>query len=342
MKNKILYYFFLTIVIVTAFGCTAFKSSQRLDLKPFANSMITVAGEIQYSLLQHKLTHMAMLKPGPDFIDFKIRSDKIRDVIKSIISYSIQIVTLSESNMDEKNKAAGLADYLQGIKHPVLKHPTPELNISQDQMDAIIENVRKQKNLLDALGAAQPIIDEVANMMGDLADEAKEYLDLAYLEIKGQWKDEYGSIIWADKEMKESQLGSIGALYFLKQYRIGESTSIDSVFIVDPQLREVVPKNKKVTIIDIMELEKRLVYKLSGVSEMRQQFRPDMEMFYKGLNELEEVKAVYNKALKDARNAVILWSRAHNEMAKGVTDPAQIDILGLMMKAASAVPVPGI
>jgi hypothetical protein len=92
-----------------------------------------------------------------------------------------------------------------------------------------------------------------------------------------------------------------------------------------------------------MELEKRLVYKLSALSDMRKQFEPDILFFYKGLDELDRVHATYNKALRDARNSVILWSRAHNQLGKGVTDPAQIDILGLMMntaKRASPIPIP--
>lgn len=343
LNKKITLFILLVIFVMLLFGCTAFKSSQRLDLTPFANSMITVAGEIQYSLLQHKLTHLSTLTRGPAQYEFMIRKDKIRNVIKSIISYSIQIVTLAESKADGKQKAAGLADYLQGIKQPVLKHPVPELNISSDQMDNIINNVRKQKNLLDALGAAQPIIDEVANEIGDLSDDAKINLDLAYEEIKKQWRDEYKAVLWVDEHVKESQLSSLKALYHLKQYRTGKSTTIDSVFIIDPQLRELVPADKKVTSTQIMELEKRLIYKLSTLSELRKQFIPDRETFYQGLDELEGVKTAYNRALRDARNSVILWSRAHNALAQGVTDPAQIDVLGLMMKTArTVVPIPGL
>lgn len=34
--------------------------------------------------------------------------------------------------------------------------------------------------------------------------------------------------------------------------------------------------------------------------------------------------------------AIVAWSRAHQRMAAGITDPAQIDIFGIAKKAAGA------
>ncbi len=342
MTRKITKIVLIIALCTSMFSCSVFKSSKRLDLTPFANSMISVAGDIQYSLLQHQATRLkTFLKPGPATKQFQIRKEKIRNIIRSTISYSIQIVTLAESNISDKDKAAGLADYLQGLKRPVLETPEPVLNLTKEQMDKIISDVRKQKKLLDALSAAQPLIDEVASEMGDLADEAKMYLDAANAEVSQQWQNEYQPVLWADNEMQESQIRSIEALYHLKQYRTGQSTTIDSVFIIDPQLREVVSPGKKATSADIMELESRLIYKLGTVGEMRKQFKADIEAYYVGIEELKGVHSAYNKALRDARNSVLLWSRAHNAMSKGVTDPAQIDLLGLMLNAAKKVaPIP--
>jgi hypothetical protein len=304
--------------------------------------MISVAGEIQYSLLQHQSPRLrARLTPGPATQKFHIRKEKMRNVIKSIISYSIQIVTLGESNISDKEKAAGLADYLQGIKTPVFKNPEPVLNLTRAQMAQIVEDVRNQENLLDAISAAQPIINEVATEMGDLADEAKIYLDEGQAEVARQWKSAYEAILWSDNELRDSQMRYIKALYHLREFRTGRTTEIDSVFIADPQLHEVVKTGKKITSADIAKLEDRLVYKLSKVSEMRKQFSGDITAYYQGIEELSGTHGAYNRALRDARNAVILWSRAHNALGKGVTEPAQIDILGMMLNTAKQLaPIP--
>jgi hypothetical protein len=44
--------------------------------------------------------------------------------------------------------------------------------------------------------------------------------------------------------------------------------------------------------------------------------------------------ANFNTALRQARVAIIAWSRAHQRLASGITDPAEIDIFGIAKKAA--------
>ena len=57
--------------------------------------------------------------------------------------------------------------------------------------------------------------------------------------------------------------------------------------------------------------------------------------------ELEELVASFNKALRQARVAIIAWSRAHQRLASGITDPAEIDIFGIAKKAAGDyLPIP--
>lgn len=322
-------------------SCGIFTSSRRLDISPFANSMIAVAGEIQYSLLQNQSIHLSTLTPGPEYKRFMLFRKKMRDIIRATISYSIEIVTLAESKSSEKEKCKALADYLEGVRRPVLDYPDIELNLTPEQMDKIIEDVRKQNKLLDGIASAQPIIDEVGISTGELADLLKHYLDSAHLEISGQWKDKYKEVIWANDEIQKGMVNALRASYYLREYRTGRTQSTDSIFIADPQLAEVVEKKENISKTDIMELERRVIYKISKLTEMRKEFKDDINMYYKGLKELESVKAAYNVALRDARNAVIMWTRAHNSLGKGVTDPAEIDILGLMINAAkTAAPIP--
>ena len=63
--------------------------------------------------------------------------------------------------------------------------------------------------------------------------------------------------------------------------------------------------------------------------------------YEEGLLELDAVKQAYNDALRKARTAVIMWTRAHLQLSRGVTDPAEIDILQLMLGTAKRF-VPGL
>ncbi len=80
--------------------------------------------------------------------------------------------------------------------------------------------------------------------------------------------------------------------------------------------------------------EDRLIFALGTVSDVRKQLAPDIELYWKQQAELEQLVASYNKALRQARVAIIAWSRAHQRLASGITDPAEIDIFGIAKKAA--------
>ena len=88
-------------------------------------------------------------------------------------------------------------------------------------------------------------------------------------------------------------------------------------------------------------IEDRIIFGLKTLSDVRRQLAPDIELYWKQPAELEEVVAAFNKALRQARVAMIAWSRAHQRLASGIKDPAEIDIFGIAKKAAGDyLPVP--
>mgnify|MGYP001470778656 CR=1 FL=1 len=161
IKKNIKKLLLISVLLFTAIGCATFESTRKYDISPFANSMISVAGDIQYSLLQYQLIAVRKYAKGPAVENFQAHRNKLRKLIQGIIAYSIELVTISESNSSESEKAKALANYLESLENPALEKPLPSLDIRREQLDTIIANVRSQKNFLDALGTAQPLIDEV-------------------------------------------------------------------------------------------------------------------------------------------------------------------------------------
>ncbi len=340
IRNILKYLFQVSFLLFIAVGCSAFQETHRLDLTPFANSMITVASEIQYSLFQHKLVTVRKTAHGPEVERFLENTNKLRKIIGATIAYSIEIVTLEESNLSGSEKSELLADYVESLERPVMGKPFPDLNLTQDQIDEILRNVRSQKKFLDALGAAQPLINEISRVTGDLTEETKVLLDRAYLEITSEWDEEYKGAIWATKLIKAKQLAALTALYYNAEYSAGNQNSLDSLYVYDPLSKQMFPDDHKITREDQLEIEKRLYSKLRMIHELKDIFKSDMDSYTIGLMELDNIKQAYNDALRKARNAIILWSRAHYQLSKGVTDPAQIDLMQLMIGTAGKV-LPG-
>ena len=333
--------FLISFLIFIFISCATFQSKQRLDLSPFANSMITVASDIQYSLFQHRLVSVRKLATGPEVQKFGKYVEKLRRVIRGIIAYSIEIVTVSESNKSGKEKAEALANYLESLRKPISESPVQEFHFTVEQLDTIVMNVRSQKNFLDALGAAQPLIDEVARANGELTEESKTQLDFAYQEINKDWNQEYSGAIWATNIIKKHQLNILTALYHGSQYVRGNQSSLDSFYVYDPLSTKIYSEGHQLDAEDILEVEKRLYYNLGVIQDMKGLFQQDMIDYEEGLLELDEVKRAYNDALRKARMAILMWSRAHLQLSRGVTEPAAIDIMQLMLGSAKRF-VPGL
>lgn len=328
-------------LLATLIGCSAFKSQKRVDLAPFAENMITLAADIQYGLGQDNPVYLRNFANGPKVLEAKVYASKVRAVIRGIIAYSLELVSLADSKMSGKERAVALADYLDGLLRPVLSSPQPELNLTVADLDTILTDVRDQKTLIDALNAAQPIVNEVARASGETLAEAKDALDEAVAEIQTRIEEDNWNFTRAYRDLRNAQVATMQNIVYLGNYRMGDTAALDTLFAREPSLREVVESTTRITPEDMRAIEDRLLFKLRALSELRTQLKPDMELYWQQNRELDEITEEFNGALRKARVAIIAWSRGHQRLAAGVTEPAKIDLLGIARKAAGqASPVP--
>jgi hypothetical protein len=141
--------------------------------------------------------------------------------------------------------------------------------------------------------------------------------------------------------IKEAQLYTLSALYYEAEYVAGNQKSLDSVYAYYPFAKYFVPEDQKPTREDLLEIEKRLYYELELVQDSKNLFQEDIIDYEEGLLELDETNQAYNDALRTARTAVLMWTRAHLQLSRGVTEPAEIDIMQLMLGTAKRF-VPGL
>jgi hypothetical protein len=303
-----------------------------MNLHPFAEDMIAIAGDIQYGLGQTHIIYTREYSDTPEAEQLQVMANKVRSLIRGIIAYAIEVVTLAESKNSGPEKAVALSQYLDGLLRPALAKPEPQLNISIAQLDTIINDVKSQKNLLDALGAAQPIIDEVARVSGELFGNTKTTLDATILAIQDRIDVDIRPVLDADKMLRAEQVKVTLNLRLLRD-SLNDPTAMDSLLASQPALREFVDASDGVSTEEARALEDRFVWVLGSIREIRDQLHPDVEIYWRQQQELEKLTASYNAALA--------WSRAHARLAARVTDPAEINVLGLARKAAGGVsPLP--
>jgi hypothetical protein len=260
----------------------------------------------------------------------------MRAVMRGSIAYSIEIVTLSNSTLSGPEQCEALAEYLDGLLRPVLEAPVPPLHFSITDLDTMLDEASQQTRLLDALSSTQPIVNEVARAMSEIIDDANMALDDMTGAIRNTVEEDTIDLVEAIDKVRRDQVTIINSIFYLGRYRQGEKEAIDSLMMTVPSLRETVKDPENPSPEDLLAMENRLIFILNALRDFREQMTPDLELYWKQQRELDEITKTYKAALRKAQVAMIAWSRAHQRLAAGITDPAKIDVLGLAKKAAGA------
>ena len=341
IRRALILYLVGIIVVSVLPGCSSFKSKKRLDMGRFAEDMITVAGEIQYSLGQQKAVYLRDYMDAPELVPLQIQAERAKLLVRGVISYSIQLVTVGDSRKPDAEKAAALAGYLEDVLPAVIGGPGSTLDLTRAQVDTILANVRTQKKYLDAIGAAQPVVDEVAIASGDIFDDLKTAMDAAIDAVYRRIKERYRDVRVADELLGRRQIQTVYNIAFLPQIRLGVPGALDSLLAREPSLPALVDTRHGLDAEEIQHIEDRMLDILTRLREVREQLEPDLEMYFKQQHELDELENVWNAELRKARVSVEAWARAHKRMAQGVTDPADINVLGIARKASGTMlPIP--
>ncbi len=332
----------LSILFVsTLTGCSSFRSKKRLDMGRFAEDMIAVAGEIQYSLGQNQAVYIRDYIDTPELVPLRIQTNHAKNLVRGVINYSIQLVTVGDSRKPGHEQAQALAGYLENALQGVIGGPEPPLDLTRAQVDMILADVRAQNNFLDAISAAQPVVDEVAIVSGQIFDDTKSAMDTAVLAVRQRIKDRYHDVRLADEMLEQKQIQTVFNIGYLPQIRLGVPGALDSLLVREPSLPALVDPSDGLNASEIQRVEDRLLTILTRLREVRDQLEPDIEMFYKQQNELDELENLWHAELRKARVSVLAWARGHKRMAQGITDPASIDILGIARKASGTLlPIP--
>jgi hypothetical protein len=329
----------LSFLFAVTTGCSKFSSKKRLHLGPFATDMIALAGDLQYGLGRLQPVHLQGYIHGPELEHFEALASKIRTILRGIIGYSIQVVTLGESELNGPERTEALANYLDGLLRPVLIGPLPPLQITVAELDTILSDVRLREDLLSGLRGSQPVVDEIARVAGELFDQTATTLEEVRAAIEAKVDADYAEVLKTDRKLRRLQLLAVQDIEFVMQARRGSQAAADSLCAHHPSLRNVLRIGEMPSEESMLEVEQRILFILGSIKDLRGQLSPDVNEYRQARRELGLLNNEYKAGLRQGSVAIIAWARAHDRLASGITDPAEIDVLGIARKAAGgAVP----
>ena len=221
-----------------------------------AEDMIAVAGEIQYNLGQRRPVYLRGYHDTPQLVSLEYEAKRARMLVRGVIDYTIRLVTIGDSHRPESEKSSALADYLEDLLPAAIEETDLTLSLTRAQVDTIVANVRAQTTLLDALGAAQPVVDEVSITSRGIFDDAKTAMDAAVTALRQRIEDRFRDVRTADEKLERQQLVAVFGLDYLPQIRRGVPGALDSLLALEPSLPALVATSRMTSGLTVASIPK--------------------------------------------------------------------------------------
>jgi hypothetical protein len=323
----------MVVLIASSVSCSYVQQKKLLDFKPFAQYTISLAADIDYGITQQRIYYLRDFRGDPELTKHEGLWKGVRMILKGVVAYSVEVTTLGSSTLSGPERCDRLAEFLDNMTRPVLVKYPAVFNATTADLDTLLTNIRAQKDLLSGLSEAQPWIDELARVSDLVFDKVDDDLDAVARHLVARIDTVNADFVKYQKLAQELQNGSFGNLVLLGQYRRGETSALSRMFERDPQLKELVKSTDKLSLHEIQAIESRLVLKAQTAREFKEQLAPDLELYRKQQQELHDLYVNAKRQLRKARITVVVWSRAHRDLAQGVVEPAKINVFDLTKKA---------
>ncbi len=323
--------FAVLLAILT--GCSYLKPTTHLDFKPFAEYTITLAADIEYGLSRNKVHYLREFMHDPVLMEHGEMWEGVRMILKGVVAYSVEVTTLGSSTLSGAERCDKFAEFVDDLVRPVLRTYPGVLHANEADLDTLLMNIRGEDDLLGALGQAQPLIDELARVSDQVFDRVTDDLDAISDYLVTKIDSMNTDIILYHNLVRGMQSKVFASLVIGAEYRRGDPTAYDRLFELDPQLKELVDNDGKLSIDELQAIEDRLLYKAQKAREFKEQLQPDLELYRLQQGELSEIYNNARRQLVKARITVVVWSRSHRNLAQGIVDPAKVNIFDLTKKA---------
>jgi hypothetical protein len=322
---------FVIILVVSMTSCALFKGKTEPDLAPFAEQTIIMAGNVNHGFADIRTIYLREeAARSPEAQELRDMVGKIRVFMRAIVSYSLQVVTLSQSSKTGPERAETLADFIEEMLDPVVEQKDVELHYQKVRLDEILNSIREQETLIDALRVGQPLVDEAAYVAGAFLDDFKDKQMQAAQSISDSIDEEFYAIISYENILQEQETLTLELHERLAQYALGDETALEAI-------KEEIKGRKSVAFEginiedgldtdELFKVEERILGRLNKIATLRSDIEPELVQYRIKQRELDKVIRQVDKSLGETRATIFIWNKTHLKMSEGLTQPATISL----------------
>lgn len=315
-------------------GCASFRASRRLDVEPFAENTVGMIGEVQRATKPVTWTYLKKYETLPSIEEVRRSFAPARSLMRGVALYSTQLVSIYESDLSETRKSQELAEYLDvAVRERLRNNPTALVFLTQGALDSAVTKVGGSSGLMNALGAAQPVVSAALAYGNALYDTLDVEIDRAAADIDSRIETEFAPLKEQLATLTELELRGTRGYSLLTQYRYGNDAALDTLRAIDPQSAESLT-GKRPTPVALDATEKRILAQLETTTQLRAHLGQEFEQYRAEQQELDQLRIQVREASRLGRITLILWARSHRNLAAGVKVPAAINVMGIVQSAA--------
>jgi len=318
-------------------SCTLFQSTTHVNIRPFSESTISVAGDARYDIAQYTSVYLRRHLGGPETQALKESADQMRTMIRAVIEYSVDVVAIGETDVSAAERARLYDVPFLTLTTLPIDAGWPGYPYTREQLDSVAAVAITQEKLLDALKVAQPTVEAFVASAIELADSFEVHVNRAAGEVLSGIDAEHSEEIQFRDMIKRIQLRALHDGQFLDAYVQGDASALDSLYARRPDYRQTV-KNDPPSVEELTAIRNNIIERFGSMSEMLRQLEPGLDLYYNQLRELDDAQQLLFTKLRRVQLALLAWIRAHRQLANGVIDPAKIDVGRIMGGVARRVP----
>lgn len=301
-------------------GCALtkkFRETTTVNFTPFATQTLVLLGSLDYEISPNEAYIIVPYASAadPSLVSLRSRVDLERTFLKGIMSYSIEIVNLSESSKSETDQVKDYAAYLSSLVETVKAEVLADVEMPDDRIQSVLTSIRSKPSLLEAMRAAKPLIVEFNKVNLRLIRDISAARSQFAKNVHAKMDETFRTFLEKDLSLRAEKSDVLRGLELVRAYRLGDSTALNRLGDIRG-LKTVLPG-------DASRIENALSARLTLLTQWQKEIERDIAHYHELKIKLEQIKSQHDEMIRSGGRAVLLWTQAHQKMASGITNPAE-------------------
>lgn len=328
MKKITYFMFVMACATILLSGCASmssvtkkFSAQQKANIGIFADHTISMLDQADFGFDRDESIYTR------EFLSSNVEGDlELQNGLKEagwffgeIVNYSVGLVTIVETKSGEAAQVKAYQEFMSGFNREMLD----KLELPPDYYATTIEEIGQQEEFLGALRKGQIITNAAARYMHRVLDQIEVDVDIVVKNLETLIDAEYSEVVLYQEALEDEKYTILRSFGLLYQAYKGEPDAFDRL-VAEKSIRrkELLPKGEP-TVDDLRAIGKYFGSQLKAIDLIEQQIKRDWENYRATHRELDRL---HDKAIAQNRSArliTLVWLRAHQKMASGVSSPAE-------------------